>query len=187
MRRHHRKLERLRIYIVYWVLAAVFLIIALAVPRLRPLAIVGGAVLGLMLGWGMLQRWRGQEPADLPARGSPSSPALIVKPFPAARLEATNLRLLGGAPFELRGHIANRSADMRLKSFTVSIVRRDCYEGALDPSGCVVLWQGQQWVELALAPGEDREFSNSFWTRGEVPRVRGTIQDEIRIVAAEGE
>lgn len=172
---------------MYWVLASVLLIIALTVPRLRPIAIGGGVVLGLMLGWGVLQRLRSHEPAQLPTRGSPTSPASVVSPFPAEQLEASNLRLTGGAPFELQGHIANRSADMRLKSFTVTIARRDCYEGALDPSGCVVLWQGQQWVELALAPGEGREFSSSFWTRGEVPRVRGTIQDEIRIIAAEGE
>lgn len=172
---------------MYWVLATVLLIVAFAVPRLRPVAIAGGIVLGLMLGWGMLQRLRSQEPAELPARGSPTSPASVNAPFPTDRLEAIQLRLTGGAPFELQGHIANESTDMRLKSFTVTIVRRDCYEGALDPSGCVVLWQGQQWVELAVAPGEGREFSSPFWTRGEVPRVRGTIRDEIEIVAAEGE
>lgn len=172
---------------MYWVLASVLLIIALTVPRLRPIAIAGGVVLGLMLGWGVLQRLRSPESAELPARGSPTSPALVLSPFPLEQFKATNLRLTGGAPFELQGHVANQTADMRLKSFTVTIVRRDCYEGALDPSGCVVLWQGQQWVELALAPGEEREFSSSFWTRGEVPRVRGTIQDEIRIIAAEGE
>jgi len=177
----------LRILIVYWVLASVLLIIALTVPRLRPIAIAGGVVLGLMLGWGVLQRLRSHEPTELPARGSPMSPGSVVNPFPVDQLETTNLRLTGSAPFELQGHVANHSADMRLKSFTVRIARRDCYEGALDPSGCVVLWQGQQWVELALAPGEDREFSNPFWTRGDVPRVRGTVQDEIEVVAAEGE
>ncbi len=179
--------QGLRILIVYWVLATILLIIALTVPRLRPVAIAGGVVLGLMLGWGMLQRLRSHDPVELPARGSPTSPAAVIHPFPAEQLKAADLRLTGGAPFELQGRIANETADMRLKSFTVAIVRRDCYQGALDPSGCVVLWQGQQWVELSMAPGEAREFSSSFWTRGEVPRVRGTIQDEIRIVAAEGE
>jgi hypothetical protein len=171
---------------VYWVLAAIFLLIALMNRRLRPVGIVGCIVLGLMLSWGMLQRLRGQEPP--PARGSPASPVVIVRPFPLDALSATQLRLSGGgAPFELRGHIANESHDMRLKSFTVEITRRDCHEGALDPSGCDLLWQGRQWVELALAPQQTRDFSNPFWARGEVQRVRGTTRDEIRIVAAEGE
>lgn len=171
---------------VYWVLAAIFLLIALAIPRLRPVGIVGCIVLGLMLSWGMLQRLR-QEPAPA-ERGSPGSPALIARPFPLEAIGVTKLSLSGnGAPFELRGHIANESRDMRLRSFTVEITRRDCFEGALDPSGCAILWQGQQWVELALAPQESREFFNPFWARGEVQRVRGTPRDEIRIVAAEGE
>lgn len=172
---------------MYWILATIFLLIALAVPRLRPVGIFGCIVLGLMLSWGMLQRLRSQDP-DTPPRGSPASPGLIVRPFPLEAIRATNLRLSGtGAPFELRGHVANDSREMRLKSFTVTITRRDCFEGALDPTGCVILWQGQQWVDLALPPQRSREFSNPFWARGEVARVRGTIRDEIRIVAAEGE
>lgn len=170
---------------VYWVLAGIFLLIALTNRRLRPLAIVGCVVLGLMLSWGMLQRLRSQEPPAL--RGSPASPALTARPFPLDAVNATQMKLSGsGAPFELRGHITNESRDMRLRSFTVAITRRDCFEGALDPSGCEILWQGQQWVELALAPQESRDFSNPFWARGEVQRVRGTTRDEIRIVAAEG-
>lgn len=173
---------------MYWVLAAIFLLVALAVPKLRPIGIVGSVILGLMLGWGVLQRLRSQEPGDLPVRGSPASPATVSSPFPLTDLQVANLHLSGsGAPFELRGHITNESAQMRLKSFTVEIARRDCFEGALDPSGCAVLWQSRQWVELTLPPGTDREFSSSFWARGDVPRVRGTIQDEIRVVAAEGE
>ena len=172
---------------MYWVLATIFLLIALMVPRLRPLGIFGCIVLGLMLSWGMLQRWRSQG-TELPTRGSPSSPGLVVAPFPLDAVVAKDLRLTGsGAPFELRGHIANESHNLRLKSFTVDITRRDCFEGALDPSGCVILWQGQQWVEAGLPPQQEREFSNPFWARGEVARVRGTIRDEFRVVAAEGE
>lgn len=175
------------VLIVYWVLAAVFLMIALTVPRLRLVGIFGCIVLGLMLSWGMLQRLRLQQP-DISARGSPASPALVARPFPLDAIRTTGMQLSGsGAPFELRGHIANDSHDMRLKSFTVEITRRDCFAGALDPSGCAIVWQGQQWVELGLPPQENREFSNSFWARGEVQRVHGTLRDEIRIVAAEGE
>lgn len=170
---------------MYWVLAAIFLLIALTVPRLRALGIAGCVILGLMLAWGMVQRVHNQAPAE--ERGRPAAPTSAVSAFPVASLKSEQLRLAGnGAPFELRGQVSNQSTDMRLRSFTAEIVRRDCYEGALDPSGCVTLWQSRQWVELVLVPGESREFASSFWTRGDVPRARGTIQDEIRIVAADG-
>lgn len=174
-------------FIVYWVLAAIFLLIALTMPRLRPLGIFGCIVLGLMLSWGMLQRLRSPQP-DTPSRGSPSSPGLLARPIPLDQIRVTDLRLSGsGAPFELRGQVANESRDMRLNSVTVEITRRHCFEGALDPSGCEILWQGQQWVKLALPPQQTSEFANPFWTRGEVARVRGTLRDEIRLVAADGE
>jgi len=173
---------------VYWVLAAVFIVIALAVPRLRVVGIAGGVVLSLMLGWGMTQRWFVQEAPDQSVRGQPSTPTLAVAAIEPERIVATELRLSGsGAPFELHGRVRNTASDMRLKSFTLAVVRRDCYAGALDPSGCVVLWQGRQWVEQRLDPGEEREFQSSFWARGEVARVRGTVRDEIELVAAEGE
>lgn len=170
---------------VYWILAAICLLIALTNRRLRPVGIIGIVILGLMLTWGMLQRMRGAGPQEV--RGSPTSPTAAISTFPLEQLQTEQLHLAGnGAPFELRGHITNLSSDLQLRSFTVVITRRDCYEGALDPSGCVVLWQSKQWVELALAPGESREFANSFWTRGDVPRSRGTVQDQIELVAADG-
>ncbi|MFL6577074.1 MAG: hypothetical protein ACJ8MR_10670 [Povalibacter sp.] len=176
----------MRITVVYWVLATIFLLIALTVPRLRPIGIVGSVILGLMLAWGVLQRLRGAGPEDV--RGSPSAPTSAVTAFPLTALKAEQLRLAGnGAPFELRGHVTNNATAVRLRSFTVEITRRDCYEGALDPSGCVTLWQTQQWVELMLNPGESREFANSFWTRGDVPRARGTVQDQFEVVAADGQ
>ena len=96
----------LRIIVVYWVLAAIFLIIALAIPRLRPIGIVGCVVLGLMLGWGMLQRLRGAGPEE--ERGRPSAPTSAVATFPIAALQTQELRLAGnGAPFELRGQLTN--------------------------------------------------------------------------------
>jgi len=173
---------------VYWILAAVCIIVALAVPRLRAAGIAGGIVLGLLLGWGMVQRWSGPDAPDQPVRGQPSTPTMAVTAIAPEQIVATDLRLSGnGAPFELRGHVMNTSSDMRLKSFTLEVIRRDCYEEALDPSGCVVLWQGRQWVEQALEPGASREFQSSFWARGQVARARGSIRDEIRLVAAEGE
>ncbi len=172
---------------MYWFLAAIFLLIALAVPRLRPLGIVGSVILVLMLGWGMLERLRGKETDAVTERGRPSAPTSAVRSFPLTDFSGNELRIAGnGAPYELHGRIANNSSDLKLRSFTAEITRRDCFEGALDPSGCVVLWQSRQWVDVAVAPGESRDFASPFWTRGDVPRARGTIRDEITIVAADG-
>ena len=177
----------LRIAPVYWVLAAIFLLIALVVPRLRPVGVAGSVILVVMLGWGMLERLRGKEPEGTAERGRPSAPTSAVRSFPLAELSGEDLRIAGnGAPYELRGRVINRSSDLRLRSLTAQITRRDCFEGALDPSGCVVLWQSRQWVDVGVGPGEDREFASPFWTRGGVPRARGKIQDEVTIVAADG-
>ena len=92
----------------------------------------------------------------------------------------------GGAPFDLRGRILQQHLGSSLRSVTVGISRRDCYEGALDPSGCVGLWQDGHWVHRRA----DRRISRSLdrvWTRGEAPRARGTFKDSFEVVAATGE
>jgi hypothetical protein len=171
---------------VYWLLAAIFIIVALTVPRLRPIGIAGCVLLGLMLIWGVVQRVRTESPDT--QRGHPASPIAAVAAFPLEDLKAELLRIDGrGAPYELRGRMTNTSTQLKLRSFTAQIARRDCHVGALDPTGCDTLWQSRQWVELALAPGESREFVSPFWTRGDVPRARGTVRDDIQIVAADGQ
>lgn len=107
--------------------------------------------------------------------------------IPPDQVVVENLQLTGGgAPFELSGRIENKS-DTLLRSFTVLVTRRDCYEGALDPSGCVVLWQDRQWVPLSVPSQQTRDFSTSVWMHGEAPRPRGTLKDSFEIVAASGE
>lgn len=170
---------------MYWILAAIFLMVALAVPRLRPIGVIGCIILAIMLGWGMVQRL-GQAPPE--QRGRPSSPAAVMLPLAPDLVGVDQLQLLGGgAPFELRGQLENRSKDTLLKSITVLVTRRDCYQAALDPSGCVVLWQDRHWVAVSVPPLEQRTFSSSIWMRGAAPAPRGTVKDEFQIVAAAGE
>jgi hypothetical protein len=155
---------------VYWIIAAVFIIIALTNPRLRPLGVVGCIVLGAMLGWGMVQRLRGDAGTQTPVaqeRGRPSSPA--------------------AAPFELRGRVVNSTSDTTLKSVTIRVTRRDCYEGAIDPSGCVQLWQDDHWIAIAVPARQSRDFVDSIWMHGNAPRARGTVQDTFEVIAAAGE
>jgi hypothetical protein len=179
-----------RIVIVYWILAALCLLIALTVPRLRIPAIIGCVLLGFMLAWGMVQRWRGPEPstsAAPPTRGSPMSPAVVLGAFPLESVKASELRLTGsGAPFQLRGRVANDSSERVLRSITVLVTRRDCYASALDPSGCEPFMQNQQWISVTVPPQQEREFAVSFWAHGSAPRPRGTLQDSFKILAATG-
>lgn len=172
---------------MYWILAAFCLLLALAVPRLRLAGIVGCVLLGSMLGWGMIQRWRAPAP-PLSARGVPVSPGIVLGAFPLESVSATELQLSGGgAPFQFSGRVANRSADLLLKSVTVRMTRRDCFAAALDPSGCDLLWQTQQWIALAVPPQQDRQFAISFWAHGSAQRARGTLADSFKVVAATGE
>jgi len=175
---------------VYWILAAIFLLVAITAPRLRVPAIVGCVIMGLLLSWGMVQRLRGQSAADPPppTRGLPSSPALAIKAFPPESLALSELKLTGGGgQFELRGRIENHSRELRLTSITLEVVRSDCFEGALDPSGCVTLFQDRRFVPVAVAPLEQREFAASFFAHGSAMRPRGTTRDEFKLLAADGD
>ena len=175
---------------VYWILATIFIVVALAVPRLRPVGVIGCVLLGAMLTWAVVQRLRGVNDDVEPKvqqRGRPTSPATIQQVIVPEQVVVENMQMTGGgAPFELRGRIENKSAVL-LKSTTLLVTRRDCYEGALDPTGCVVLWQDRHWISLAIPPGQARDFSSSVWMRGAAPGVRGTVKDSFAVVAASGE
>jgi hypothetical protein len=175
---------------VYWILAAILLLITFTSPRLRPAGLVGLAILAGLLGWGMLQRARAPdaEPPATARRGQPGPPVSTPSSVALEDVRLENAKLTGGgAPFELRGRIANESHEAHLRSVTIHIVRRDCYEAALDPSGCAVLWQDRHWTPISIPPQESREFAVSIWVRGSAPRARGEVRDSFEIVAATGE
>ena len=92
-----------------------------------------------------------------------------------------------GRRLSYEGLIINRSGDAQLKSVTIRVTRRDCYEGALDPTGCIVLWQDRHWMPLIVPPRQERNFSATIWMRGSAPRPRGEIRDSFELVAAMGE
>jgi hypothetical protein len=176
---------------VYWILAAVCILIALTHPRLRPLGVVGCIILGAMLAWGMVQRLRSEDPAQASAtqqRGKPASLAAAPRSIPLTMVAADNFALSGsGAPFELRGHIANNTSDTTLRSVTIRVIRRDCFEGAVDPSGCLRLWQDDHWIGIIVPAGQSRDFVEAIWMHGNAPRARGTVQDTFELIAATGE
>lgn len=175
---------------MYWILATIFILVALVVPKLRPVGVIGCVLLGAMLTWGVVQRLRGGGAEDEPKvqqRGRPTSPAAAFQVIALDLVHVEDVKMTGGgAPFELRGRIENTS-DALLKSVTLLVTRRDCYEGAIDPSGCALLWQDRHWISIVIPPGQSREFSSSVWMRGAAPGGRGTIKDTFTLVAASGE
>lgn len=172
---------------MYWIIAAILVLVLFAVPRLRPAAIAGCIVLGALLTWGVVERLRGSDPAEPPQRGRPTTPAVKLQALPIDQLRLSEVRLTGGgAPFRLTGRVANESS-LLLKSFMLDIKRHDCHAGALDPSGCTVLWSVRQWIDLSVPPGEQRDFAVSIWARGDAPSPLGTLRDEFEVIAANGE
>lgn len=174
---------------MYWILAAILLLIMLVSPRLRVAGVVGLLILGALLAWAVVQRMRGPDPAvvERPRRSQPTSPAAPIASVPLDAVSLENLQLAGsGAPFELRGTVVNRTSDLELKSVTILITRRDCYERALDPSGCEVLWQDRHWTPVGVPPEQSRDFSTTIWMHGSAPRPRGEIRDRFELVAATG-
>jgi hypothetical protein len=175
---------------VFWIFAALVLLIILSVTITHrgPVRIAGCVSLAAILGWGLYQRLNTRpESHPMPPRGKSASPALATQAMPIESIGLSNLELTGGgAPFELRGSITNRSADTRLTALTLQSMRRDCYEGAIDPSGCVVIWEDQHWIRWAVPAGETREFVETIWAHTPVPRARGTIKDEFELLGATG-
>ena len=173
---------------MFWAFAATVLILLLTITisNRGVVRIVGGIALAALLAVGLAQRLTHRtEPGG--ERGKPISPAAVISAVPLDSIKVEELRLTGsGAPFELRGVIQNSSTDTRLRSLTLQIVRRDCFEGALDPSGCVVIWRDQHWVQADVPPAGERRFAASFYAHTNVPRPRGTLKDEFRLIAATG-
>jgi hypothetical protein len=173
---------------VFWAFAASVLILLLTVTisNRGVVRIIGGIALAALLVVGVAQRLS-HRPAPESERGKPASPAAVVSAVPLDDIKVEELKLTGsGAPFELRGVIQNSSTATRLRSITLQIVRRDCFEGALDPSGCIVIWRDQHWVQADVPPQGERRFAGSFYAHTNVPRPRGTLKDEFRVIAASG-
>jgi hypothetical protein len=175
---------------VFWAFAASILILLLTITisNRGVVRVVGGILLAVLLVIGLAQRLMNRGGPDPDGqRGKPSSPAAAISAVPLDEIRVTELTLNGGgAPFELRGTIANTSADTRLRSVTLQITRKDCFEGAIDPSGCVTIWEDRHWVPVDLSPQTERKFVDSFYARGGVLRGRGAVQDEFKLIAATG-
>lgn len=174
---------------MFWAFAAVVLIllVTITVSNRGAVRIAGSVVLAGLLAWGLVQRLA-MKPGLETERGKPSSPAAAIEAMPLSAVAVSELQLTGGgAPFELRGVIDNHSAATRLRSITLRIARRDCFEGAIDPTGCVVTWQDQHWIQMDVLPMTQRRFVSSFYARTGVPTTRGTVKHDFELVGATGQ
>lgn len=150
--------------------------------------VVGGVLLAALLLSGVVLRLMSETPNMEGQRGRPASPISAVTAIALDTIKVDELKLTGGgAPFELRGSIHNTSTNTYVRSITLRIARHDCYEGALDPSGCVVVWQDQHWIPVNVPPDTQRTFTTSFYARTPVSRLRGTLKEEFSLIAATGE
>ena len=176
--------------LVFWAFAAsvLILILTITISNRGVVRVAGSIVLAILLAVGLSQRLLNRSGPDAESqRGKPSSPAAVSTAVPLDVVQVAEVQLSGnGAPFELRGAIRNSSADMRLRSVTLRIVRRDCFDGAIDPSGCIVVWEDQHWIQVNVPVNAERKFDDAFYAHTSVPRPRGTFKDEFRLIAASG-
>jgi hypothetical protein len=184
-----RPLAPLHELALYWILAAVLVLLTLTVPRLRIAGLVGCVILVGLLVWGMTQRLADQNPdAQVEQQRGQPRPAVARIAVPLTSIELTGMKLSGGgAPFDLRGQVTNGTRDTLLKSFTLQVKRKDCYEDALDPSGCETIWQDRHRITISVAPQQTRAFASAIWAHSAVPRQRGTLKDEFVLTAAAGD
>lgn len=168
-----------------WILFSVALLVMVIVSGSHRLRVVFAVLALTMLIIGVTVRLKSEhdhagDPANVTPPAATISPSVQIE---VSNVVASDLKMAGsGAPWELTGSIENRLPQQALRSITFRITRSDCYEGALDPSGCVVLWQGDHQIELRVPPHESRAFSSSIWPHGTAARAKGTVKDEIKVI-----
>jgi len=172
-----------------WLLALVLVIVAISIVGIRRVGLAVALALGALLILAIVRRLT-TEPmpdADLARQQLPSTPGVPVVSVPLDAVQALGLELSGsGAPFDFSGRIVNSSTELTLASITFNLERLDCYEQALDPSGCEVLWRGEKTVYLTVPPGEERRFAIAVWARDSVPKARGNRRDVFEIATVSG-
>jgi hypothetical protein len=179
-----------RAHSVFWIFIAVIAatLLAITLKNRGVVRVIGAVLLAGLLLFGVVLRLTTDDTQVQAERGRPTSPATAVTAIPVDQIEIDGLQLTGGgAPFELRGKVRNTSADTRVRSITLRIVRRDCYEEAIDPSGCAAIWQDQHWIAVNVPPEEQRTFATTFYARTPVSKLRGTLKDEFTLIAATGD
>lgn len=174
---------------MFWIFAALTLsiILAVTITQRGPVRTVAAVLLVALLGLALYQRLIVPPSTNLAPRGKSAPPTSLSQPVPITSLALSDVALTGGgAPFEIRGKITNSDAQLTVSAITLRTTRRDCFAGAIDPSGCVVIWQDQHWIRWSVPAQQTREFVETIWAHTPVPRVRGTVKDQFELIEATG-
>jgi hypothetical protein len=171
-----------------WLPAVILLVVLTLILGVKRIWTVLGLVAVCLFAIAAYQRVATTPADDSDVTWSPSStPASAIDTVGVAQAQIEGLQIIGAtAPWEFSGTVINRAPEHTLLSATIRITRRDCFEGALDPSGCVVLWEGSKRVNLSVPPGEQQKFVESVSPRGSVPRAQGMIKDEFVLAGLTG-
>jgi hypothetical protein len=170
-----------------WISAAVVLLVALIVSGSTRVRVIIAVLLVALLATGAILRVTSEHQHNVQQTvvTPPAAPVSASAPVAAESVGIADLKMTGsGAPWEVSGTVSNKLGTQALRSVTLRITRSDCYEGALDPSGCVLLWQGDPLVEVRVPPDEHRAFVSRIWPHGTIARAKGQARDEFKVIAA---
>jgi hypothetical protein len=171
-----------------WLVALAILVVVVALVGLRRFGLAAGLFAAALFALAVYKRLATPPMPDVEVmrRNPPATPGSILNRVPVELVDGDIAITGGGAPFTFAGTVTNRSNEYIVTSITVQARRLDCYEAAIDPSGCDVLWQREKWIDVRVPPQESRRFSVSDWARDTQPRPKGAVRDEISIVRAGG-
>jgi hypothetical protein len=170
-----------------WVPAVFLLVVLTLVLGVKRIwTVLGLVVVGLFV-FAVVRRIATTPEAEPDAGPVAITPAAAIESLSVDQAAVAELEITGStAPWKFTGTIVNRSNEHTLRSATIHVIRRDCYPGALDPSGCMVLWESSKRVNLETPPGEQQRFVEQLSPRASVARPQGTVQDEFELIGLTG-
>lgn len=156
------------------------MILALS-PRYRRQGLVLSAILLVLMLWQFLLPTKTPLPAP---QGTTSAPVAISTLIPAQSVLLNSVVLSGnGAPWRLVGELTNQ-AKVTLREVKLVIERRVCKRAEQAFEECLLLWQGEDTLQVKIAPNQTHPFDVNVWSHDPVPAPEGLVRDRIQVVAA---
>lgn len=170
-----------------WLPAVILLVVLTLILGVKRIwTVLGLVVVGLFV-FAVARRLATTPDTEPESGPSATTPAAAIESLQTNQADVTDLTITGStAPWEFSGTVVNRNREHTLLSATIHVIRRDCYAGALDLSGCVLLWETNKRVNLEIPPGQQQRFIEQMSPRAAVARPQGTIKDEFELVGLTG-
>jgi hypothetical protein len=177
----------LQVIVELWLPAIILLVALTLILGVKRIWTVLGLVAVGLLVFAIGRRIATTPDVQLNTSPATITPAAAIESLPVDQAEITDLKITGStAPWSFTGTVINRNPEHTLLSATIHVIRRDCYEGALDPSGCVTLWETKKRVNLQIPPGKQQSFVEQMSPRGSVARPKGVLKDEFEVLGLTG-